>query len=324
MTAQEKPASDSPPGLRFMFVYPEAHGAERDLLDSGEIGELAAALEHAGWHGMAFTEHPAPSARWLSAGGHQTLDPFVALGGVATVTKHLRLLTYLVVLPYRNPMLVAKAATTVDRLSGGRFLLGVGAGYLKPEFAALGVDFAERNALFDEALDVLSLHWSGESFSYRGRHFEARDVRALPRPVQDPIPIWIGGNSSQTRYRVAQRCQGWMPLVGPDELYRTARTAKLGTLAQIGARIREIEESAAGRAVKLDFALAYGDPTLRSPRAETERHRAALGALAEAGVTWIIVSRPMGAPGDIREFVQEFGETYIRQRAETRGSPTSR
>ena len=91
------------------------------------------------------------------AGGHQTLDPFVALAFAAAVTKRLRLLTYLAVVPYRNPFLLAKAAATLDRLSGGRFILGVGSGYLKTEFFALGVDFDERNALFDEALDVLPL-----------------------------------------------------------------------------------------------------------------------------------------------------------------------
>ncbi|HEX3960632.1 MAG TPA: LLM class flavin-dependent oxidoreductase, partial [Trebonia sp.] len=88
-------------------------------------------------------------------GGHQTLDPFVALSYVAAVTSRLRLLTYLSVLPYRNPMLLAKAAASVDIVSDGRFILGAGVGYNKSEFHALGVDFDERNALFDEALDVL-------------------------------------------------------------------------------------------------------------------------------------------------------------------------
>src|SRR5207244_4032473 len=129
--------------------------------------------------------HPVPGARWLEMGGHQTLDPFVALGSAAAVTTRMRLLTYLAVVPYRNPFLLAKAAATVDKLSNGRFILGVGTGYLKSEYFALGVDFDERNALFEEAIDALRLHWKGDSFSYEGRHFEARDVIARPRPVQD-------------------------------------------------------------------------------------------------------------------------------------------
>ena len=140
--------------MRFMFQYPETHGADADLLQAGGIGELAVAAERAGFEGFALTEHPAPNAKWLAAGGHQTLDPFVALGGAATVTSKIQLLTYLAVLPYRNPLLLAKAAMTVDRLSNGRFILGVGTGYLKAEYAALGVDFDERLALFDEALEA--------------------------------------------------------------------------------------------------------------------------------------------------------------------------
>ena len=166
-----------------------------------------------------------PGARWLASGGHQSLDPFVALGFVAAATERLRLLTHLAVAPYRNPFLLAKAAATVDKLSGGRFVLGLGAGYQKSEFYALGVDIdGAQRACSTRRLDVLPLHWSGEPFSYQGRHFDARDVIARPRPVQDPIPIWIGGNSKLSRRRVAERAQGWMPMFGPPELSATART----------------------------------------------------------------------------------------------------
>ncbi len=123
------------------------------------------------------------------------------------MTSRLRLLTYLSVLPYRNPMLLAKAAASVDIVSGGRFILGLGTGYNKSEYFALGVDFDERNVLTDEVLDVLPLHWSGEPFSYKGTHFEARDVIARPRPPQQPIPIWIGGNSRLTVRRCRTACE---------------------------------------------------------------------------------------------------------------------
>jgi probable F420-dependent oxidoreductase len=181
--------------MQFIYQYPETLGLDTDMLAAGAVAELAVAAETVGWRGFAFTEHPAPGARWLSAGGHQTLDPFVALGHAAAVTQQLRLLTYLAVVPYRNPLLLAKSAATVDKLSGGRFILGVGTGYLKAEFHALGVDFDERNTLLEEALDVLPLHWRGSPFTYQGLHFDARDVVGVPRPVQDPVPIWIGGNS---------------------------------------------------------------------------------------------------------------------------------
>src|SRR4051794_11439710 len=207
-----------------MFQYPEISGSDGDMLDVGPVAELAMAAERFGWSGFAFTEHPAPSAKWLESGGHQSVDPFAALGHVAAVTERLKLLTYLAVVPYRNPTLLAKAAATVDRLSNGRFILGAGVGYLKAEYRAVGVDFDERNELFDEALDVLPLHWSGVPFDYAGKHFNCRGTIGLPRPTQQPIPIWIGGNSALSLRRVTQRAQGWMPLTGSPEMFGVVRS----------------------------------------------------------------------------------------------------
>ncbi len=91
-------------------------------------------------------------------------------------------MTNLSVVPYRNPLLLAKSAATLNRVSEGRFFMGAGAGYLKSEFFALGAGFDERNALFEESLEVMRLHWSGEPFTFEGRHFSARNIRALPAP----------------------------------------------------------------------------------------------------------------------------------------------
>jgi probable F420-dependent oxidoreductase len=298
--------------VQYIYQYPETTGADADLLDAGPVGDLAVAAEAAGWSGFSFTEHPIPGARWLSSGGHQTLDPFVALGHVAAVTQRLRLLTYLAVVPYRNPLMLAKSAATVDKLSNGRFILGAGTGYQKAEFYALGVDFDERNTLMDEALEVLPMHWSGEPFSYQGTHFNARDVIARPRPVQNPIPIWLGGNAKITLRRVAERAQGWMPLTGPPELSTTARTAYLASLKEIGSKIRDLRDMAGDRGAQIEVALAYTDASIASPEVDVERHREAFGKLAELGVAWSIVSAPGGTPPMTTEWIDAFGATYIK------------
>jgi probable F420-dependent oxidoreductase len=304
--------------MKFMFQYPDVHGTDGDLLDAGSVAELAHAAERAGWSGFAFTEHPAPTASWLAAGGHQSLDPFVALGNASAVTTKLRLLTYLAVVPYRNPMILAKAAATVDKLSSGRFVLGAGTGYLKAEYFAVGVDFDERNDLFDEALDVLPLHWRGEPFDYQGRHFSARNVIARPRPVQQPIPIWIGGNSTRTLRRVAERAQGWMPLLGSAELSTTARSPHIGSIAELGDRLALLHEFAGDRFDDLEIAVAYNDKTVYDTNTDVERHREALAAYREAGATWIVIAGPHDpAPGPA-EFIEAFGALYI---AEERKSP---
>jgi probable F420-dependent oxidoreductase len=300
--------------VRFIFHYPESHGPDGDFFAAGPWCDVAVACERCGFDGISLSEHIVPGARWMASGGHQTLDPFVALAFAAASTERLRVLTYLAVAPYRNPFVLAKAAATLDRLSGGRLILGLGAGYQKSEFYALGVDMEERNALFDEVLDVLPLHWSGEPFHYEGRHFSARDVRALPRPAQDRIPIWIGGNSRLSRRRVAERGQGWMPMSGGAELSRTARTPPLGSMAELSAAIAEVRDSsaAAGRTEPIDVLYSYHGTMGQLPNLDADRHRQALAEIDDAGATWVVVSSGTTEATATTEWLEAFGETYLR------------
>jgi probable F420-dependent oxidoreductase len=294
-----------------MFQYPEVPGAEADMLGAGPVAELAQAAEAAGFSGFALTEHPAPSVKWLASGGHQTLDPFVSLGHIAAVTTQIRLLTYLCVMPYRNPLLLAKAAATVDLLAGGRFILGVGTGYLKSEYRSLGVDFEERNALFDEALDVLPLAWSGEPFSYEGTHFSCRDVIARPAPQSGSIPIWIGGNSALTRRRVADRAQGWMPMTGPPELFRTTRTPALDETSELPPAITSLRAAAAHRDVSIDIAVPFHHPALADRDSDLRECAEAFARHESAGVTWVIVNPATRSRSDSLAFLESFGTQFL-------------
>ncbi|HEY0226399.1 MAG TPA: LLM class F420-dependent oxidoreductase, partial [Mycobacterium sp.] len=213
--------------MYFTITHPmHTHPYNPELVSGESIGKVAAATEAAGIHGFGFTDHPAPSQRWLEAGGHDALDPFVALGFAAATTTTLRLIPNIVVLPYRNPFVVAKSGATLDLLSGGRFTLAVGVGYLKREFAALGVTYDERAELFEESLQVIRAIWTGDDISFEGKHFSARGITAHPRPVSDPHPpIWIGGNTAASRQRVALYGDGWCPFPAPTQLAQTAGTA---------------------------------------------------------------------------------------------------
>lgn len=296
--------------MRFVFHHPETGGRDADMFEPGDPVTVARQAEEAGFAGYSVTEHPAPGVRWLERGGHQSLDPFVALGAVAAATSSIRLITNLVVAPYRNPFLLAKAAATVDKLSGGRLTLGLGAGYLKGEFHAVGVDFEERGALFDELLEVLPLHWSGEPFSYQGRHFSARDVVALPRPVQDPIPVWIGGNSAAARRRVVSGAQGWMPMLGTPELSATTGTQHIGGLDGLGDLVGEVREKA-GR--PLDVMVSYhADGISTDPSARADLHREVFAEYEKAGVTWLVISSATRTTAQTRAFLDAFGDTYLR------------
>jgi probable F420-dependent oxidoreductase len=299
--------------MRFIYHYPETNGTERDMLEAGSLPDVAVWAEQAGFDGLSLSEHPSPSARWLETGGHQSLDPFVGLAFAAAATHRLRLHTNLSVAPYRNPLMLAKATATLDKLSGGRLVLGLGTGYLKSEFFALGVDLEERNTLFEEALDVLPLHWSGEPFSYQGAHFDARNSIARPRPVQQPIPIWIGGNSRLSRRRVAQRAQGWMPMMGPAELSSTTRTVAISSLGQLAGLITEVQDGAAagGRTDHIDIQCSYRDRSIHTPTLEPDRHRETLAEMEKAGITNVVISSPSIDPSATRDFLAAFGATYL-------------
>src|SRR5207248_1886493 len=119
------------------------------------VVSLSRAAEAAGFAAVFVTDHPAPPQRWVARGGHQTTDPLVTLAFAAAATTSLRVQTNLFVPAYRHPLVTAKAVATLDVLSEGRVILGVGAGYLEPEFAALGADFDTRNDGLDDALRTI-------------------------------------------------------------------------------------------------------------------------------------------------------------------------
>ncbi len=286
--------------MRFAITHPmHTHPYNPELVTGEGIATVAAAAEAAGFHGFGFTDHPAPSQRWLEAGGHDALDPFVALGFAAARTTTLRLIPNIVVLPYRNPFVVAKSGATLDLLSGGRFTLAVGVGYLKREFAALGVNYDERAELFEEALQVIRAVWTGDDLSFEGRHFTAKGITAHPHPVSRPHPpIWIGGNTTSARQRVALYGDGWCPFPAPALLAQTAGTASIESEERLGAGIDDLRRrcDAAGRdfsAIDITFTNFDGG----SPASDAFNADAYLGGLeklARLGVTWVQV----GLAGD--------------------------
>jgi probable F420-dependent oxidoreductase len=279
-----------------------------EFVSGDGIAEIAVAAEAAGFGACFVTDHPAPDGRWLDGGGHHALDPFVALSFAAAATTRLRLLTYVYVAAYRNPFLSAKAVQSLDVLSGGRFILGTAAGYLKPEFAALGVDFDERNDLLDEALDVMKAVWTGDDTAYEGRHFTARGVRVRPTPQASPHPpIWIGGNSRRAIRRAVSGHDGWAPFDTTGGYGKFSRTAEIGGVDDLAERIAYARDVAdeVGREAPLDICYSVG-----AASSVDERHDH-IGRLAELGVTWLTV----GIPGDDRAAVIDgmaaFGEEFV-------------
>src|ERR687887_71377 len=124
------------------------------------------------------------------------LEPLALLSHVAAITKRVKIGTSVVILPYRNPIVVAKMLATIDQLSAGRLIFGAAVGWMEPEFAALSAAFEERGAFSDECLRLIKTLWTQEKVSFEGRYFKFTDMQASPRPLQQPHPpVWVGGNS---------------------------------------------------------------------------------------------------------------------------------
>ncbi len=311
-----RPAVTSP--LMFFTATHPMHGRRYhpELAGGAGVAALAEAAEAGGLHGLGFTDHPAPTQRWLDAGGHHTLDPFVAMGFAAARTTTLRLIPNIVVLPYRNPFVVAKAGATLDLLSSGRFTLAAGVGYLRGEFAALGVDYDERTDLFDEALQAIRAVWTADDISFAGRHFTARGITAHPRPATKPHPpIWIGGNTGAARRRVAEYGDGWCPFPAPPGLAQFAGTAAIDTIESLARGIDDLRRrfDARGR----DWStvdVVFTNPAGGSPADDAfnaDAYRTGLDELAARGVTWVQVPLPGDSLTHVCETIDRFRALVI-------------
>jgi probable F420-dependent oxidoreductase len=302
--------------VRFAVQLPTDRVAEgAEFVGPDAIAELARAAEAAGFDAVSVTDHPFPPARWVAAGGHHSLDPFVALSFAAAATTRVQLLTQVIVLPYRNPFLVAKAAATLDVLSGGRLILGVAAGYLEPEFAALGADFANRNAVADEAIDAIRAAWTGEPVDLAGRGFVAKGNAQRPRPNRmNGPPIWVGGNSRRAIRRAVERAQGWHPFPAPAKLASHARTAALESLDALRAGIAFAREFAAqrGRSEALDVCLVpFGSSIGARVPADVARFHDQVEEYAAAGVTWLAMNVPATSRSEWCDRVAALGEALV-------------
>jgi probable F420-dependent oxidoreductase len=293
--------------VQFAYGVPLSCPLNPALATSDALTALATTAETAGFGAAYVTEHPAPSQRWRESGGHDALDPFVALSVMSYGTTNLRLLTNLTVIPYRNPFLLAKASATVDVLSGGRLILGAGVGYMKSEFAALGIDFETRNARVDEYLQVLKLAWTGQPVEFQGEFVTAKGNTAQPPTTQKPgPPIWLGGNSKLTRRRVAEVANGWMPMPSP----RGAPGTPLENLDDLVGLLGYLQDHASsiGRTDPIDVMCVL--PAAAAAAAD-QATVDMVGRLAEVGVTWLAVNGVGDTVDQATAFIGRFGVGVI-------------
>lgn len=199
------------------MVYPPPFASPESML------RIARAAEDLGYDSVMPNDHYTTQqyVRRLIPTPPNYYDPLVSLSFVAAATTRLKLITGVMVLPLRHPVVLAKQASSLDRWSGGRLILGVGIGAYREEFAAVAPDWRDRHRgeLLDEGVEALRLLFAEDQASYRGRHWRFEDVQMYPKPTS--LPIWIGGNAARHYDRVARWADGWLPAVlSPDEIAR--------------------------------------------------------------------------------------------------------
>jgi len=251
-------------------------------VDPKEAVAFAQAAEASGFESLWTVEHTVVPADYRSAypydpsgkmaGGRSDIplpDPLIWMAFIAAATTSIKLATGILILPQHNPIHAAKQIATLDHLSGGRILLGIGVGWLQEEFAALGVPFAERGARTDEYIAAMRELWAADAPTFKGRFVAFERAHCRPQPVNKSVPIIVGGHSETAARRAGRLGDGFFPARGaPAQLIATARKAA----------------EAAGR-----------DPGKLEITASLPDDLADLDALRELGVTRVLVPAAGGA-----------------------------
>ncbi|HET8758705.1 MAG TPA: LLM class F420-dependent oxidoreductase [Solirubrobacteraceae bacterium] len=259
--------------------------------------ELARAAEDAGFEALFFAEHthipvsrdtPRPGGGELPRRYWHTLDPFVALTAAAAATERLRLGTGVCLVIERDPITTAKAAASVDLVSGGRFEFGVGGGWNREEMANHGTDFTRRFGLMRERVEAIKAIWTQEEPEYHGSYVDFDPIWSFPKPVQQPHPpVIVGGTGEKVLDRVLRYGDQWMPnrIAEPDRLK---------------GRIAELRDRA-GRHVPVTY---YGADA-------TDEF---VDGLADAGVDRVLLQLPDAGAAEVLPLVERYAELAARHR----------
>ena len=275
---------------------------------AAELAAVARAADAAGFFYVAVCDHIAIPSEKAPAMGTEWWDTIATLGWLAGITEQVHLLSHVYVPAYRHPLQVAKAFATLDNVSDGRVIMGVGAGHVEGEFELLDLPFAERGKLLDESIDALRAAFAEDYPTLPGPRWPAADLGQHPRPIQeDGPPIWVGGSSPAAIRRAAERGDGWLPQ-GP-------------VTPELVARIAELRH-AAGRHDGFDLGALIGptyvgdpDPTwdLGGPAltGSPEKLAHVLGKLAGLGVGQVQVRLRSRSVTELTDQIARFGAEVL-------------
>ena len=288
--------------MKFGYILPN-YG---DKIEAQELLEISKVCEENGFDSVWATDHVIMPSSLKEPYG-QLLEPLITLAFVAGATGRLRVGTSCVVLPQRNPILLAKQAAALDVFSNGRLMLGFGAGWAEQEFGFLNAEFAGRGKVMDESIMLMKALWRDDVINFEGDYFRVKDALFLPKPVNRDIPVWIGGNGPTAIRRAIRLGEGWHP-VGPDveefrrgaeEIRRSNR--KIVLSARMTTDVRKKRETYVGPNGEKRVAVSGTASDIRK----------GIEAYAEAGLEYYCASINHPAAADIVTDLKRFSADVI-------------
>ncbi len=281
-----------------LTLLPRAHARWEEDGGIDDVARIVVAADAFGYHHVTCSEHIAVPTDVAEVRGGRYWDPLATFGYLAAMTNRIRFATYVLVLGYHHPLAIAKRYGTLDRVTGGRLILGVGVGSLEPEFDLLGVPFSDRGSRAEDALRALRVALSETRPQYQGDHYAFDEVIVDPCAVQPHVPIWVGGRTRRSLRRATDLADGWAPFgVEP------AQVASWLTAACDGAASTERNGS-------LDVVLQ--PPTPLDPSAQPAVATDVIGALGAAGATIVDVRLVHHSADHCIEQLEAMSELAIR------------
>jgi probable F420-dependent oxidoreductase len=258
-----------------LTLLPRAHATWEETGTFADVVAVVQEADRLGYHHCTCSEHVAIPVDVAETRGARYWDPLPTFGALSAQTSTIRFAAHVLVLGYHHPLAIAKRYGTLDEVTDGRVILGVGVGSLREEFELLGAPFADRGARADDAMRALRAALSQRTPSYRGAYYAFDGFVVDPHARQARVPMWVGGRTARSLRRAVELGDGWAPF--------GLRTAELGEML---ARARDTEAWAT-RAEPIDVLLQNEHPL--DPLAEPERVRDQIGRFADIGATGINV-----------------------------------
>ena len=241
-----------------------AHAGWEEQAGPDELRRLVEAADRLGYHHLTCSEHVMVPDSEAGRRGSVYWDPLATLAWIAALTDRIRLATNVVVLGYHHPVALAKRYGTLDRLSGGRLILGVGVGSMVEEFSLLGAPFDDRGPRADDAIRALRSCWARAEVRYDGPYHRFGPFTVEPHGVQSHLPIWVGGYTRRSLARAVELCDGWTPFA---------------------LRLPAVKELLGSFDLPDGFDVVLGPPRPLDPSADPDATQAALAEMEQAGAT---------------------------------------